>query len=99
MLYSFWSLFIIVYVFGYKFTIRTSGKAVVVSKIDPIITIASTNKHVMKYPRELNTYYGNVTNIQKAMEERKQKTEIQDQYEAWKENARLVNEYYNRKSG
>lgn len=94
MLYLLWSLFIIVYVFGYKFIIGTSGKTVVISKVDSIVAEPS-NKNVTRCSKEYKCY-GNVTNIQKVIDEKKQKTDLREQYNAWKDNARLVNEYYNR---
>jgi hypothetical protein len=90
----FWTLVLIACILRYTTLLDNFSKNVEDSEVEPII-VKPLNKNTIRYPSN-NSTFRNVTDLQKVIVEREQKIDLQKQYLAWKENARQVDEYFNR---
>jgi hypothetical protein len=95
MTYLLWVIVVVVYTFGYRFAMNKFSKPVVPTRVEPTV-VTPLNKNVVKYPSNHIRSVSNVTHIKKVMYEKEQKADLRSQYNTWKENVKLVDEYFNR---
>lgn len=93
-MYLFWSIVAIACVLRYTYLLDFLRGEVEDIEIEPVV-VKPLNKNTIRYPSN-NSTFRNITDLQNVIAEREQKIDLRKQYTAWKENARQVDEYFNR---
>lgn len=94
MTYLIWVIVVVVYTFGYRFAMNKFSKPAISTRVEP--TVTQTNSHVVKYPTNHIRSVNTVNHFKRVMYEQDKKADLRSQYSIWKENAKLVDEYFNR---